>query len=178
MCPDSGYRPFAYIEAGIEKSCALVSPEVVASRVHFIKAFSSDGLLEADTVRDFLCAIESVDGAFLRFLQGRVQVRLMLPDGLSMPVLTLTAAGWASDPVPGISVQPWEMLEALAHSGISIWPAIEYLAFFRTYIDASRCKYAPYKRCHAVYYADRRAVIRDAENFVVAFESFESGILS
>lgn len=164
-----GYAPPQILE---ERSKKQYDPKPILSRQVFIDTFAENGGFDADSITEFICDLEAVDGISVGISPTELTLRFSIDGVVSYPLLTFGISGGHAD----IWIQPSVIDNALERNGRFPSEFSDYLEFYKSFVVLSRCKSAPYERRNGFYYANVGRVISNSDGFIAAFEHFLSSI--
>lgn len=154
------------------KQSARTPSAPIPSLNEFINAFAANGNYDADTISAFIANLRDVPGVSVAVHPTEVRIGAQLPDGSNCTLLRFGKSGISGKPAADIWVYPAEILNKLQKAGIGLYKANIYLDFYKTFIDQSKCKYAPYTEPASFYYGYVRRITTNADAFMEAIESF------
>lgn len=140
----------------------------ILSRREFINAFAENGGYEPDAVAEFINDLEAIDGLSIGIAPTELTVRFCMNDNKTYPLLTFGIAQNKAE----IWITPGRIKQTLTKNGIFPFEADEFLDFYKTLVDRSRCKTEPYENEAGFYYAKVDDVLRNSKNFITAAENF------
>lgn len=162
-------------ENGAKQSCPQAP---VPSRDEFIKVFAANGGYDVEKVSSFISSLADLPGVSVTVHPTELQIRILLPDGSSCPILVFGKSGSGGRPGAFIWVYPADIFSKLKKAGIPIRKAGGYLDFYKVFIDQDKCKNAPYTVSASFYYGYVRRILGNADSFMEAIESFIASIFN
>lgn len=144
----------------------------ILSRKEFIDVFAENGGYDPDSVFEFIGDIEAINGLSVKIAPTELTIRFSPSGDYSYPLLTLgISSGDAS-----IWLVPKRIKAALSKNGVFEFEADPFLDFYKNYVDAKRCKVAPYEDPSCFFYANVQSVLDHKKEFIAEAEKFAVSI--
>lgn len=144
------------------------------SRREFIETFASRGGYDPDLVTEFLYDMERVGGMSITITPTELHIDLSLGGSKRATVLYFGISGNIE---ASIYMRPDRMRDQMVAGGRFPTEADDFLEFYKSYINLSKCKAAPYEfGANRFYYAKVGAVLENSAKFVGAAEALASKI--
>ncbi len=156
------------VEGGVSKYIR----KPILSRKEFIDAFASNGGYDADEIFEFICDLDAIDGLSVVMSPTELNIKFSPADGQLCTLMTFSI----SSSLASMWVVPGRIKASLEKNGIFPFLADEFLEFYKTYIDISRCKNAPYDNMSGFYLANVTEVLHNKQGFIAAAEQFANAI--
>lgn len=146
----------------------------VLSRDEFLTIFAERNRLKPDDVINLIGELDKIDGLEIGLTRTELTVRFIRESMQTSKALMTFGIGKGC---AEIWVMPKRIKEPLLDSERCVKAADEFLEFFKSFIDRSKCKSEPYERQEGFYYALVNGLFLNTKDVVSAAKKFASELL-